>query len=585
MKARAFAAAIVLGAALQSVAMARHADAADAALLPVIKPVESCMALGNTDLRAVADTPTRIETATLADTPKGPFCEVKGTIAPAIRFEVDLPAEHWTQRYVEAGCGGLCGSMPEGLSNASGCAPALNGELALATDDMGHQSRMGAPDQGVFGADPQKRIDFAYRANHVTTLVAKALIRAFYGRAQKYSYFVGCSDGGREALMEAQRYPGDFDGIAAGDPAALLTVQNSFSGTWQQRANTRADNSYILRASKAVLIHDAVVAQCDTLSGVKDGVLQDPRACHFDPAELRCPAGAAGTSGCLTAEEVTALSKLYFGAVDDQGHHFTFGYQRGWEMRLPQEEQASEWSRGFAGQMVINLFLPTPSPAEGDKPFEFTEANLARMSALAPLYNATNTDLKPFAARGGKLILWHGWSDTLIPPEVSIAYYQGVQEFMGAAATGRFMRLYMLPGVGHCMGGDGYDQVDWLSALMSWVEKGHAPTAVSTGKTADRPSGPPGPRPAAAPRTPYARPAPTVVATRPVYPYPLIAHYTGKGDPNDAASYVAIRSPVPVPESFAMDAIRLIGPDNQKSYGVRDGRLVVLDDSQTRGTR
>ncbi|HUO38901.1 MAG TPA: tannase/feruloyl esterase family alpha/beta hydrolase, partial [Mycobacterium sp.] len=165
MKIWALAAAIAVGAALLWVATVRHAAAADFASLPVIKPVESCTDLGRTDLHAVADTATVVESAALVDTPKGPFCEVKGTIQPAIRFEVDLPAEHWTQRYVEAGCGGLCGNMPEGLSNAGSCAPALNGELVLATDDMGHQSQMGAADQGAFGADPQKRIDFAYRAN------------------------------------------------------------------------------------------------------------------------------------------------------------------------------------------------------------------------------------------------------------------------------------------------------------------------------------------------------------------------------------------------------------------------------------
>ena len=226
--------------ALSLLTGASRANAADMALLPIIKPAQSCETLATTALPGIGDPSPAIESAAMIETAKGPFCRVSGTIAPAIHFEVDLPAVHWTQRYIAVGCGGLCGSMPSSLSYVANCAPAVNGELALGFNDMGHESHMGAPDPAAFAADPQKRIDFAYRANHLTTLLAKALIRAYYGQAQKYAYFVGCSDGGREALMEAQRYPEDFDGISAGDPAALLTIQNSFGGTWQRQDNLRA---------------------------------------------------------------------------------------------------------------------------------------------------------------------------------------------------------------------------------------------------------------------------------------------------------------------------------------------------------
>jgi feruloyl esterase len=552
--------------------------AADYASLAVVKPVESCTELGKISLGGVTDKSATVQSATSIDTPKGPFCKVTGTIEPAIRFEVDLPVEHWTQRYLEGGCGGLCGMTRVGVNNASNCAPALNGEFVMAGDDMGHESQMG---NSAFGADPQQRIDFAYRANHVTTLVAKALIKAFYGQAQKYSYFVGCSDGGREALMEAQRFPDDFDGIAAGDPAALFVIQNSFYHSWWPRSNTRTDNTNILKLAKLQILHDAVVAHCDTLSGVKDGLLQDPRTCNFDPATLQCPAAAADTSKCLSADEVGAMKKIYAGANDGQGDFFTFGAQRAGEllMHMPEAEQAPPWSRGMAGQSVMNIILPAVSPGEADRPFEFTRANFDRMAQLAPLYNATNTNLKPFAAHGGKLILWHGWSDTSITPGISIAYYQGVQQYMGAAQTERFMRLYLLPGVEHCGRGDGYDQVDWLSPLMAWTELKRAPAAVVTGKSMEpQPMMGPPPGGAAAVTTPYARPAPKLAATRPVYPYPYIPHYSGKGDPNDAASYTQAKSPVQLPQDFGNNvALQLFGPDNQKNYGVRDGKLVVLN--------
>ena len=565
------------------------ADAASAAQgyanLPVVKPVQDCAALAGTPLDHVADTPARVQSATVIETAKGPFCKVLGNIEPSIGFEVDLPVQHWTQRYFQGGCGGLCGMRAAGISNASRCAPALNGEFVVAGDDMGHEAKMGGPGEAEFARDPQLRIDFAYRGNHATARVAKALIKAYYGQAPRYSYFMGCSDGGREALMEAQRFPEDFDGISAGDPAALFQLQNSFYHAWNVLSDRRADGSNILLPAKRQLVHDAVIARCDTLSGVQDGLLQDPRACDFKPAALRCAAGAADTSRCLTDEEVAVVQKLYDGAGDGQGHVYTFGAQRGSEQQwgLPNDAKGTSMSEGMAARSISMVILPTVSPAEADvSKFAINDANLQRVSQLAPLYDATNTNLKPFAAHGGKLILWHGWSDTSITPGVSIAYYQGVQKFVGKAATDRFMRLFLLPGVGHCGGGDGYDQIDLLSPLMAWTELKRAPTQLIAGKTAQAQGGPGGGPVGGGPPPggmrmpgPVADAAPVFTATRPVYPYPYIPHYTGKGDPKDAASYEQIISPVKLPEAFGSEATQLIGPDNQKSYRVQDGKLVV----------
>lgn len=575
--------------------------------LPVVKPIVSCTALAKADLSRVADRPATIQSTEVIDTAKGQFCKVLGTVEPSVSFEVDLPVSNWTQRYYQGGCGGLCGMLSVGITNASSCAPALNGEFVVAGNDMGHQAQMGSAGEAEFARDPQLRIDFAYRGNHVTAQVAKALIKAYYGQAPRYSYFMGCSDGGREALMEAQRYPDDFDGISAGDPAAMFQVQNSFYHAWNLMANKRADGSNILMPAKRKLVHDAVVAHCDTLSGVKDGLLQDPRACSFKPATLQCAAGAKDTAQCLTAEEVAVVQKLYDGATDGKGNIYSFGVQRGSEaqLALPNDDKGTSMSEGMASRSVSMVILPEVSPADADvSKFAFTAANYERMAQLAPLYNALNTNLKPFAARGGKLILWHGWSDTGITPGVSIAYYQGVQKFMGATATDKFMRLFLLPGVGHCGGGDGYDQVDLLSPLMAWTEMQQTPAALIAGKTAARQQmGPPGgeaPMAGGAPAagnmgaasaatvmaaaqgggmgprsSPVASAAPPLLATRPVYAYPYIPRYTGKGDPKDAANYEQVKSPVKLPQVFSSALEKLIGPNNQKNYTVKNGKLVA----------
>jgi hypothetical protein len=221
---------------------ASSARAADYQNLPVVKPVVSCDQLAKAELGQAVGASVTIKSATGLGTEKGKYCRVSRTIAPAVDFEVDMPMEHWTQRYLEAGCGGMCGSVHADIGNAGSCVPALNGEFAVAGDGMGHSGGMGGPGgggaMGSFGADPDARIDFAYRANHEATLAAKALIKFFYGQPQKYSYFVGCSDGGREALAEGERYPNDFDGISAGAPVLRISLNNSFFHGWKGVVNS-----------------------------------------------------------------------------------------------------------------------------------------------------------------------------------------------------------------------------------------------------------------------------------------------------------------------------------------------------------
>ena len=555
------------------------ASAAGLADLKAVAPVVSCDALATTDL-AAAGAPVTISATRVIPSPAGQFCRVLGNISPAIGFEVDLPLTGWKQRYLQTGCGGLCGMISTNINHAGGCELALQGGFVVAGDNMGHAGGPGTK-EGDFGEDPQKRIDFAYRGNHVTAQVAKALIKAFYGQPQKYAYFSGCSDGGREALVEAERYPEDFDGIAAGAPAMNFQVQNSFYHAWQYHANTRADGSHILIKARLPVLHDAAIAACDTLDGLKDGLISDPRACKFDPRSAVCAAGQSDRSRCLTAEEAETARMLYDGPTDAAGHHFTIGGpQRGSELAwagvyVADTADGRLFSESIAQGASQYVIFPGVSAADGDVPhFAFTQANFARLAALHPLYDSTDTDLGPYQRRGGKLILWHGWSDPHISPINTIAYYNGVKKVLGENATNAFVRLFLFAGMYHCDGGDGFSQFDVMTPLMTWVEGKTAPDVLMAAQVAQRQGGPPPGGPAAEKPAPLPRPDAPALATRPVYAYPQIAKYIGKGSDKDAANFVASAPIVAEPAAYAWEGASFIGPDFLKSYSAKDGKLV-----------
>jgi len=405
------------------------------------------------------------------------------------------------QRFAQAGWGAYCGNIRASINQAGTCAPALNGDLVVASNDLGHQGGMGGPGasgqpEGAFGADPQKRIDFAYRANYVTALASKALIQAFYGQPQKYAYFVGCSDGGREALIEAQRFPNDFDGIAAGAPVAIINVHNSLFHSWTSAANKRADGSTILYRERVGILQSAVAAHCPTLSGIDDGILANPLACKFDPGWVQCDAGNADTSACLTAEEVAVVKKIYDGPQDASGRLFEIsglplGSEKQWNLpgRTPGGPGGpgggGRGGGGMAGGSIKYLLLPTVSPDSAEEimaKFTFTQEWFDRVREIGYLYNAANTNLRAFADHGGSLIVWHGGADTSVPPAISVAYYQGVQKELGEKQTDTFIRFFLLPGVGHCGGGDGPSQLDVLTPLIAWTEQKHAPEKIVVGK-------------------------------------------------------------------------------------------------------
>lgn len=551
----------VPGAGAQDASMKTSPDPHIAAL-NVVAPVVACESLAQADISAAVGAETHITSAvSVPEASPAPYCRVTGYVEPMVKFEVRLPLSTWTQRFVQTGCGGLCGNLNIRLGNDDGCYPAQHGELALASTDMGHTGGM----DGQFGAkDYQLRIDFAYRGVHVTTLAAKALIAKFYGQDARYSYFSGCSDGGREALMEAERYPQDFNGIAAGAPAMNFTTQNTFYHGWNAIKNTGPDGRPVLTADKLPILHQAALQACDAEDGLKDGLISDPFSCHFDPAVVECKAGAAKDS-CLTHAQVETARAIYQGAHDAQGHKFVLsgplpGSELAWAgVYVPQAGSDRVMSAMIATGTLQNLVYERNPPAGYTlHDLEFTPASFWATTKLHGLYDATDPDLAPFAKSGGKLILWHGLADPHISPLNTIAYYEAMNTVMGKKAVQQFARMYLFPGGYHCGGGEGPFDFDVMSALMAWVERGTVPAALVASHQAGGPRGPisrfsaggstvaPQSRQGAPDfDSPSATPA---NRTRPVYPYPMTAKYNGTGSIDHTENFSA-GPPRPVPPS------------------------------------
>ncbi len=472
-----------------------------------------------------------------------PICQVKGNIGPGTatgdNFVLWLPMNNWTQRYVQEGCGGECGSENLGApTQAVGCLPANAGQLALATTDMGHE---GLNDGSWIVNNPWAGIDFAYRGVHVTSQVVKAIIKNFYGKSAAYSYFDGCSDGGREALMEAQRYPRDFDGIAAGSPANNMDVQNTYHHANRLLTNQTtpgyiplpARNTYLLLSGNLPYIHQKVVAACDALDGVVDGIIGDPRNCHFDTNTLVC-ANNGNETGCLTQAQADAVFRIHDGAKTLDGIRLEpeiaseWGGELDWSLYMPAAQGQSAGPEMFVDGWLYATFINSPykdpstaTPRTVDDLVWTLPAYHATVSS-SKLYSATNPDLGPFADSGGKLIFWAGWSDQHISPQGTLQYWESVNEAVGEHKVQEFARFYLFPGMAHCGGGLGPNTFDLLTPLMSWVEKDKAPFALvangfsvnstNTGNT-------------------------TTPVSRPVYPYPTVAQYKGTGSINDAANF------------------------------------------------
>ena len=457
------------------------------------------------------------------------FCRVVAEAKPTsdsdIKLEVWLPVSGWNGKLEGIGVGGFAGS----IDNVQLAMSVKAGYTATATD-TGHT---GSPiDAGWAMGHPEKIIDYGYRGIHEMTRVAKTVIAAYYSKPPQRSYFAGCSGGGREALMEAQRYPEDYDGILAGAPANYFTALLA-TGAYDAQVLTMDSASFIPPA-KIPTIAAAVNAACDEVDGVHDGILNDPRQCHFDPATTQCK--GEDSDKCLTSAQVTALKKLYAGTLDSKGHVVYPGYlpgaeegQGGWGLWItgpaPVKSFMASFANGFFSDFVFGK-------SDWDyKTFKVDADLKVANERTAQALNATDPDLKPFKARGGKLILYHGWNDPAITPLNTIDYYESVIKKMGQKDVDSFVRLYMVPGMQHCVGGPGPDSFGAVydlkfddpqhsvdASLEQWVEKATAPSKIIASKFEDQ--------------------DPThAKMTRPLCPYPQAAKYKGSGDPNDAVNF------------------------------------------------
>jgi tannase/feruloyl esterase len=460
------------------------------------------------------------------------FCRVAGAIKPSsdsdIRFEVWMPSSGWTGKFQGIGNGGFAGSIayPQ-------LAAALNRGYATAATDTGHQA--GGTDAKWALGHHEKIVDFGYRAVHETAETAKALMVAFYGNGPKRSYFSSCSNGGRQALMEAQRFPADYDGIVAGAPANNFTHLLS-AAAWDLVA--MAEPGSYIPATKVPAIEAAALAACDASDGVKDGVIENPAQCHFDPSVLLCK--GTESDSCLTAPQVTALKKIYSGPQNAKGQTVFPGYSVGGESggggwttwitgAAPNQSLLYAFGTNFFQNMVFD------KPDWDFKSFQVDHDMKLADDKTASALNSTDPDLKRFKARGGKLIIYHGWSDAAIPPQNAIDYYKSVVAKMGAKDSDAFVRLFMAPGVQHCGGGPGPNMFGQLSgvegdpqhdigrAVEHWVEDGVAPAQVIATKYKTG-----------------ANPASGVARTRPLCPYPQVAQWKGTGSTDDAANFTCV---------------------------------------------
>jgi feruloyl esterase len=485
-----------------------------AALLPVVviahgNGAESCGELRNQILPKA-----RITSASAADSstfrPPGSqrpivllpaFCRIQVEAEPTadsnIHIEVWLPLADWNGKFLAVGSGGWGGSI-----GYEGMADALRRGYATSATDDGHTNGSGA----FIAGHPEKFIDFAYRAEHEMTIESKALIEAFYGRKPRYSYWNGCSGGGREGLLQAYRYPAEFDAVIAGDPA---NVRRNAWALWLAVETFKDPAAYIPR-EKYAMIHRAVLDACDAKDGLKDGLISNPPACHPDFKALQCQ--GTDTNNCLTPRQVQTAQTIISPATTASG-----------KVMFPRLEPGTElaWGRLTGGPAPADLFLDQFRYVVYQNPqWDWRTFNLARDGEKANAVNKDVDELEPnltaFAKHGGKLLIYHGWSDQQVAPGSSIEFYQSLADLTaGTEPTSDWARLFMVPGMGHCSGGEGPDSFDKIAAMEQWVEHGNAPARiVATHRTAGRAD-----------------------RTRPLCAYPQIARYKGVGSIDEEASF------------------------------------------------
>lgn len=476
----------------------------------------------------------------VADDDLPEICRVEGVISPTVGFLLRMPTSNWNGKFMMGGCGGPCGNYLEDRVDQ-----ALVRNYAVVNTDMGHKGT-----GWLFGYNNrQGQVDFAYRATHLTAKVAKEIIAAFYGTPPSRNYFMGCSTGGRQAMIEAQRFPNDFDGIIAGAPVYDELGDSPYFIEWNLRVNTAQDGSTILTRDKVDIIHRAVMKQCDAADGLKDGLLMDPLQCKFDPRRLICKPGQNGDQ-CLSPAQADVAQRFRDGARNAKGQQIYWGMPWGAEdFWVNYFGWVSPTGRQYTGSgYSITGYLGYGSGPPGGPTYRVAEFDYDRdpdrLNLMGDIYNPMNPDLSRFRARGGKLILFHGTSDNNIPVEASIDYYEKAARANGGVqATSAFLRLFTPPGMDHCRGGPGGGEIDWITALENWVEKNQAPDVVIAHHM--KAAYPTAPRAMEDHGGPYAKlgrhpldPA-SYDRARPIYPWPVSTRYAGKGDPALPSSWKA----------------------------------------------
>ena len=433
-------------------------------------------------------------------------CRVSGVLSPEIGFEVNLPAK-WNHRMYMIGNGGLAGEQPDDPARSAQRADALAHAFVMVSTDTGHNATKEPP--GKFAQrNPATAIDYAYRAVHLTAETAKKIADAYYGKKVEHAYWNSCSNGGRQGLIEAQRFPADFDGIVANAP---WVDQTGFviDAIWNQRALTETPVSL----DKLKLVADRAMAKCDKLDGLADGLIDDPRKCDFDPAR-DVPE--------LTPAEAAALRKVY-GGVTSNGKPFFPGFMigsennNGWaNLIVPGPRGGSPADFSLADSTMKYLVFDPPKPDWDFHTFDF-DRDVTLVDRWGKLANAKNPDLSAFRKRGGKLVMTYGWADGILQPLMGVNYFDSAVAKNGPNTT-EFFRLFMVPGMAHCGGGVGPDQNDAVSAVIDWVEKGKAPEKIVARKIVNK----------------------EVTRSRPLCPYPQVARYKGTGSIDDAANFSCV---------------------------------------------
>lgn len=440
------------------------------------------------------------------------YCDITGSVKTRMGFKILLPT-NWNGNMYFGGNGGFAGEIAD-------TSHGLERGYATVSTDTGHQAS--AFDASWALKNRTAEIDYGYRAVHQVTLVSKEIITSYYGRAPKFSYFDGCSNGGRQALMEAQKYPSDFNGIAAGAPA-LDWTDFMIGANWNMHALEATETSSLIPYDKYEAIENAVLQECDANDGLVDGLIDDPRNCNFRPESLLCK--GAENADCLSQPQVEALKKIISGPKDAAGHHIYPGFPAGgmtsdflWVIWLSSVPDVPFFQYLFQDQFFRYMAFNNDDPNYDWHAFNI-DKDSKRLTYMGSILNATNTDLRNFHDSGGKLLMYQGWSDPAISPMRVIQYYKEVRKRLATQNPEATLRLFMAPGMCHCSGGPGPNDFDYLSALEKWVEQGKVPESIearhynANGKI-DR--------------------------TRPLCAFPKVARYNGSGSINKAANFTCV---------------------------------------------